>query len=712
MEFAVGIDLGTTNSVVARLDDHERPVVVPNGDGATTTPSVVCFQDGETLVGAEAKEMHSIGQWPVAAFFKRQMGDPHFVFHAEGVDHTATDLSAIVLRKLKSDAEAAVGVGIRHAVITVPAYFRHVEREATIEAGRAAGLDVLQIINEPTAAAIAYGAGRAHGDGGPLLVYDLGGGTFDVTLLELAYGEIRVRCSDGDKRLGGKDWDDRIIDFLGNRFRDDFGVDPLEDAESLADLRDQAEKAKKRLSAAEATTVSIVHDGCRECYRLTRERFEELTGDLLERTVSLTNRVVEDATLRPEEVNGVLFVGGSTRMPAVRHRIERAFGRPPRGDINEDEAVALGAAIVAAWRLAASNTDSSSFMLAGALKTLDVTNHSLGMIAVNADRSAYVNSIILPKNAEIPCEETRPYQQRTRPGGGNRVEVFMTQGETDRPDEVAYLGKYVVKDVPHLPSGVAIVDVTYCYDRNGTVEVSASARGSAEGLDVAVEDLPDDIPGRFLESPDSHVQEPEHLTAYLAFDLSGSMSGEPLREAKKAARGFLRNIDLGHCSLGVIAFSNCVQMMTEAIQNARTIERAIERLEVGETGWTNDAHPFDEIRRRLKGVPGRRFAIVLADGVWSCQERAIRAAKACHGDCIQVVAIGFGGADLDFLRAIASSEEASFFTGVSRLVETFSSIAQVLTETGGEPGSAGDADGSGQRLGFLSALRRGVSTDA
>jgi len=382
---AVGIDLGTTNSAIARLDAHGQPVVMPNVEGNSITPSVICFRDGEILVGDTAKEMQALGTWPVAAFFKRQMGDPLFLFHADGTDYTAADLSAVLLRKLKSDAEAHVNERITHAVITVPAYFRDGERKATIAAGAAAGLDGLQVINEPTAAAVAYGLSREQ-VGCRLMVYDLGGGTFDVTLLDLTKDGVRVRTSDGDHQLGGKDWDDRIIEFLAGRFKDEFGADPLEDAESLADLLIQAEDAKKKLTSFDSTTIAITHDGRRGRYQLDRAKFEEVTSDLMERTVSLTKRVLEDMRLRPKDIDGVLLVGGSTRMPMVHRFVEDAFGRPPMGGVNVDEAVALGAAVVAAEQMAHQKRGPSLFALRGPVKTIDVTNHSLGMIAVNADR--------------------------------------------------------------------------------------------------------------------------------------------------------------------------------------------------------------------------------------------------------------------------------------------------------------------------------------
>lgn len=702
MENAVGIDLGTTNSALARLDVHGKPVVAPSAERHPMTPSVVCFKDSEVLVGDAAKDMQALGMWPVAAFFKRQMGDPLFLFHAHGVDYTATDLSALVLGKLKTDAETHTGEQITHAVITVPAYFRDAERRATIAAGAAAGLEVLQVINEPTAAAVAYSLDRDE-TGKRLLVYDLGGGTFDVTILELTSDGVRVRTSDGDHQLGGKDWDDRIIEFLAGQFRDEFGVDPLEDAESLADLLVQAEEAKKRLTSVDTTTISITHDGRRGRYTFDRAKFEDITADFMERTVSLTTRALEDLKLLPADIDGVLLVGGSTRMPMVHRFIEEMFGRLPTTGINVDEAVALGAAVVAAEQMDPDQPTPATYALRGPVKTIDVTNHSLGMVAVNADQSAYVNSIILPKNTTIPCEEMRPYQHRTRSRGDNEIEVFMTQGESESPGEVAYVGRYVVHDVPHQQAGITVVDVTYRYDRSGTVQVTARTKESPQDLRITVEDLPNDVSNRFLVSPEL-LQASEHVTVYLAFDLSGSMSGDPLEEAKKAALGFLRNSDLSHCSIGIIAFGDSVRTKLTASQNARAIEKAIDALDVGETGYGNDTDPFEEVLSLLNGVDGRRFAIALADGVWYNQDEAIERARTCHSSDIEVIAIGFGSADSDFLREIASSDESSFLTSMSGLVETFSTIAQVITETGGGLIQL-DGGMDGGRLGMLSGIK-------
>ncbi|MEA2560973.1 MAG: molecular chaperone DnaK [Acidobacteriota bacterium] len=697
MSTAVGIDLGTTNSAIAHVDGHGRPVVLPNRFGEPITPSVVCFRKGEVLVGQEAKELQATGEPQVAAFFKRQMGVPNFVFYADGRDYTAIDLSALVLASLKRDAEQALGGKVTHAVITVPAYFRNPQREATIAAGRQAGLEVLQVINEPTAAAIAYGVRGAEREQ-TLLVYDLGGGTFDTTLLRLGHGEIRILNSEGDHELGGKDWDDRIVEFLGSRFASEHGADPLDDLESLADLQVRAEEVKKRLSTAESAPISLVHDGRRGRYELDRATFERITADLMERTIELTRKVLDDQKMKPAQVDGVLLVGGSTRLPMVHDFIQRAFGRPPMTGVNVDEAVALGAALVATERQA--DGAKPRFALGGVVKTIDVTNHSLGMIALNEDRASYLNSVILPKNTAIPCQKTQQYQHRTRRTGENFLEVYTTQGESGSPADVSYLGKYVLHDIPYADGGRTVIDVEYSYDESGTVKVTGRVQGKS--LRLTVEPLPPDVPERFLKPPEESV-EAVHVIAYLAFDLSGSMTGAPLAEAKKAAKSFLQNTNLDHCSIGIIAFADEVKVKLEASQDSREIKRAIDALSIGEVGGCNGAHPFDKVCSVLSQVDEPKFVITLADGVWSCQPEAIRSAKSCHAAGIESIAIGFGSADEKFLRAIASSDEASFFTSLGGLVETFTNIAQVLRDG---TSTAAPRPQGGSRFSFLGLGRR------
>jgi molecular chaperone DnaK len=708
MDKAIGIDLGTTNCAVAHIDANGRAVILPNADGEAITPSVICIRQGETLIGTEAKVLQRLGESNIAAFFKRQMGDSSFLLDLAGSVYTATDLSAMLLRRLKQDAAAALGMPVSAAVITVPAYFRQPEREATLQAGRDAGLEVLQVVNEPTAAAIAYGI-RAQGPERTILVYDLGGGTFDVTLLRLAEDEIRVLTSDGDRELGGKDWDLRLLDWLDSRFLDDHGIRPTDLAGGAGDLLVLAEEAKRRLTDTEATFVSIAQGGSRARYRLDRALFAELTADLLERTISLTSKVLDSQGLSAANLDGVLLVGGSTRMPMVQAFVRERLGHEPTKGVDVDQSVALGAAIVAAEQQdrRCGQAARPRFGLPAPVRMIDVTNHSLGMIALNADRSAYLNAIILPKDSAIPNAQTRPFQHRVRSGHAD-LEVYVTQGESDSPADVAYLGKYLIKQIPATPAGVTVLEIEYRYDHSGTVAVAAQVQATGQALTVCVEALPADVPARFLGAPQL-AEVPVQTTVYLVIDCSGSMDGTPLQQAKQAAHGFVEHLDLSHCAVGLIAFHDATTVLLAACANAKKIRSAINGLSIG--GGTS-ANPFEEVRKRLSGVEGARFAVVLTDGQWAGQGAAVRTAKACHVLEIGVVAIGFGSADEHFLKQIASTDEAGLLTDLSRLEETFATVAQVLTRAGGlspVPGSGTSGGpvggGAGTLLGLFTRRR-------
>lgn len=688
---AIGIDLGTTNSVVAVVEDS-GPVVLPNRHGGRLTPSVVWFDRDREVVGEVAREELRMGSLAVAAFFKRRMGDQAFRFEVSGTERTAVELSACVLRSLKEDAEQAIGHAVSDAVVTVPAYFHNPQREATLEAGHLAGLNILQLVNEPTAAAIAYGyTNKPSPSARRVLVYDLGGGTFDVTLLEIGPAGIQVLTSDGDAELGGKDWDARVVDFLTAQFHSEFGMNPWNNAVAIGDFWVAAEEAKRALTDRRETTVFVAHDGARGRYTLGRDEFEELCQDLVDRTFETVAAVLDSQGMGYSDVDELLLVGGSTRMPMVQAGLARIFGREPVHRVNVDEVVALGAAICAHGHGQAQGPTGLAALkpgetrgrglLIGSTRVIDVTPHSLGMIAINEDYSAYVNSIILPKDQPVPRRESRPYQHYTRPGEDNLLEVFMTQGEREAVDEVIYLGRYVIPQVPHDPLGTAIIDVDYCYDLSGAVKVAARLHSSGQALNVIIEPLPPDVPGRFLEPPPKPVI--PHVTVYLAFDLSGSMSGKPLVAAQKAACAFLEQIDLARCSLGILAVADRTATVLRACQNAAKIKSAIDSLSIGMVGYGNMAHPFDEAMTLLVSQPSPRFLIMLADGVWAHQPRAIRRAKALHEANIDVIAIGFGSVDTAFLQAVASCDEGSFLTSLSGLAHTFSSIAQVITQAQG-----------------------------
>jgi molecular chaperone DnaK len=685
----VGIDLGTTYSAVAHVNDEGDPELIPDAQGNPLTPSVVSFAGDAPVVGAAAKEDQEQGHPEVASFFKRSMGDQAFRLSFHGRQWTPVDLSALVLAHLKAQAEQALGEPVVQAVITVPEYFTSPQRTATIEAGRRAGLEVLKIISEPTAAALAYGLRPGAADREPrrVLVYDLGGGTFDISVVELTAKAIQVIAATGDHQLGGRDWDDRLALGIQQRFLRDTGADLFEDADA-GELLVRVEQLKRALSARRSAELRLPARAGNARYTVTRAEFEEMTRDLLERTGQLTEEALADARVSWAEVDGVLPVGGSTRMAMVRDWIERVSGRPPLGGVHPDQAVALGAAVQAALAL----EERSTLRLGSRRQVQDVVAHSLGMIAESEDRSRYLNSVLIGRNLPIPAERQRPYQFSVRGGDRDVLEVYLTQGETDDPRDCAYLGRYVVTGFPAGTHGPVVLDIAYRYDENAVVEVSAVERASGTTLEVQVEEVPSDVPERFL-GPPPQLQTRQPTTVYLAFDLSGSMTGQPLAEAKRAAESFVSQCDLTTTSVGMIAFSDRVHVDQRATRNVRAITRAIQGLTVGQTGGGNDGDPFEEILRLLRRAKGRRYAIVLADGVWAHQELAVKRAQRCHAEEIEIIAIGFGHADRTFLDRIASSTEQALFTDMNRLTDAFTTIARELTEQAGPSG-----DGAPRRI--------------
>lgn len=346
MERFIGIDLGTTYSSVSTIDEYGKPVIVNNRDGEPLTPSVIYFgPQGNIVVGSEAKEMLTACEENVAMFFKRNMGDDLFRFYANDREYTAQDLSAILLRKLKDDAEMALGGEVKNAVITVPAYFNDLQRSQTIEAGKLAGFNVLRIINEPTAAAITYGISRDRHQ--RMLVYDLGGGTFDVTVLDITSDIISVLATGGDHELGGKDWDDQLLLYVVDQFQQEFGIDPTESVEAYNDLEYECEKVKKMLSQKDSAVINVRCNGMRGRYTVTRELFEQLTEAQLNSTKTMTEHVLEEAGLTWADLDGALLVGGSTRMPMVERWVRQMSGKEPLRGVNVDWAVSQGAAIQA-----------------------------------------------------------------------------------------------------------------------------------------------------------------------------------------------------------------------------------------------------------------------------------------------------------------------------------------------------------------------------
>ncbi|AKG35780.1 molecular chaperone DnaK [Paenibacillus durus] len=472
MSKVIGIDLGTTNSCVAVMEGGEA-VVIPNPEGARTTPSVVGFKkDGERIVGETAKRQAITNPDRTIISIKRHMGTNHKET-IDGKDFSPQEISAMILQKLKSDAEAYLGQPVTQAVITVPAYFNDSQRQATKDAGKIAGLEVLRIVNEPTAAALAYGLEKSEDQ--TILVYDLGGGTFDVSILELGDGFFEVKATSGDNRLGGDDFDQKVIDFLVAEFKKEQGIDLSKDKAAVQRLKDAAEKAKKELSGVLTTTVSLpfitVVDGVPQHLEvnLTRAKFDELTADLVERTLGPTRQALSDAGMTPADLDKIVLVGGSTRIPAVQEAIKKLTGKEPHKGVNPDEVVALGAAVQAG-------------VLTGDVKDvvlLDVTPLSLGI-----ETAGGVFTKMIDRNTTIPTSKSQIFS--TFADNQPSVEIHVLQGERQMANGNKTLGRFMLSEIPPAPRGVPQIEVTFDIDANGIVNVSATDKGTNKSQKITI----------------------------------------------------------------------------------------------------------------------------------------------------------------------------------------------------------------------------------
>ena len=494
---AVGIDLGTTNSVVAVLEGGD-PVVIANAEGSRTTPSVVAFaKDGEVLVGEVAKRQAITNPGRTIRSVKRQMGTD-WKQDIDGKDYTAQEISARTLQKLKRDAEAYLGTAVDRAVITVPAYFDDAQRTATKEAGQIAGLEVLRIINEPTAAALAYGLDKDGADQ-TILVFDLGGGTFDVSVLEIGDGVFEVKATHGDTKLGGDDWDQAVIDWLVTSFRNDHGVDLAADAMAAQRLKEAAEKAKIELSQVQQTQINLPFVTATDAgplhldYTLSRAKFQELTADLLARCRTPFEQAVKDAGLTRGEVDHVILVGGSTRMPAVVELAKEIAGRDPSKNVNPDEVVAIGAAVQAG-------------VLVGEVKDvllLDVTPLSLGI-----ETKGGVMTRLIERNTTIPIQRTEVFT--TAEDSQPSVDIHVLQGEREMSQFNKTLGKFQLVGLPPAPRGTPQIEVTFDIDANGIVHVSAKDRATDNEQSMTItgqSSLNKDVIDQMVRDAEAHADE-------------------------------------------------------------------------------------------------------------------------------------------------------------------------------------------------------------
>ena len=469
----IGIDLGTTNSCVAVMEGGE-PVVITNSEGARTTPSVVSFQaNGERLVGQIAKRQAITNPEHTIISIKREMGTDHKT-KIDDKTYSPQEISAMILQKIKADAEAYLGETVTQAVITVPAYFNDAERQATKDAGRIAGLEVLRIINEPTAASLAYGLDKTE-QNEKIFVYDLGGGTFDVSILELGDGVFEVLSTNGDTHLGGDDFDQKIIDYIANDFKAQYGIDLRNDKSAVQRLKEAAEKAKIELSSSMQTNINlpfITADATGPKHidmNLTRAKFNELTHDLVQRSIEPMKKALSDAGLSISQIDKVILVGGSTRIPAVQEAVKNFTGKEPSKGVNPDECVAMGAAIQAG-------------VLTGEVKDvllLDVTPLTLGIETLGG-----VATPLIERNTTIPAKKSQVFS--TAADGQTSVEIHVVQGERQMAADNKTLGRFTLSGIAPAPRGIPQIEVTFDIDANGIVKVSAMDKGTGKEANITI----------------------------------------------------------------------------------------------------------------------------------------------------------------------------------------------------------------------------------
>lgn len=685
----VGIDLGTTYSTFATFENGKINILKNSRDSATT-PSVVSVENGKILIGDDAKEYQRQGNTNTVAFYKSRMGDSSYAAYLDGNEYSAADLSAIFLASMKKDIEESNDVIIDHAVITVPAYFNDKQREATLLAGKKAGLNVVKIINEPTSAIIAYGL--ADGKDKTVMVYDLGGGTFDVTIASIKGNRISVLSTNGNHQLGGKDWDEQLLSIVGEQMSSQLGVNIEDYPEDYTEIMVHCEEIKKRLTVMDKASMNLSCDGRTAKVEVTRKEFDERTNGLLQETFDLVDvcfQEIAESTGKPfswKNLDEVVLVGGSTRMPQVKERIKQEYKKEPvTKNINVDTIVASGAAMQvqlslhSKLSLTVAKKDERTGKISLSSLTLqntsiqDITAHGLGMISKDAQGRNFVNSIIIPKNSRVNQVFSKNYEFK-----GDKLEVYCLQGENRDPVANDLLGYYVISG---MKKGLSDrIQVNYLYNSNGIVEVSSvdsvgnKLNAERKDCDLTIEEILAKLKKQEEDSIKAMKRQAVEVT--LAIDVSGSMYGEPIELAKREAKKFLGKFqNINNVKISFAIFADQFKYLAKHTSDFKKVDQSIDKCLEADVGSCNYCCPIGSCFHDYS-LEGNRFLIILTDGCWVHPQAEIRNATEAKKLGIQIYAIGFGDADEDFLNKISTS--GGFKIDLSELSKAFDKVASSI----------------------------------
>lgn len=581
----VGIDLGTTRSAVASVE-NEEPKILENAEGERVTPSIVAFDDGERLVGKPAKNQMLTNEENTIRSIKRHMGEDYEVT-LEGENYTPQEISSMILQKLKQDAEDKLGDDVEKAVITVPAHFDDTQRQATKDAGEIAGLEVERILNEPTAAALAYGLDEKGEQ--TVLVYDFGGGTFDVTVLEMGDGIYEVQSTEGDNDLGGDDFDERIVEWIVDNFEDENDIDLSDNEEAMQRIRENAEEAKKELSSRKSARINIpfIHQEDGETYNLdmelTRSKFEELIEDLVERTTEPTETAIEDADISKSDIDEVILVGGSTRVPSVQEHVQAITGHEPNKEVSPDEAVAMGAAIQAG----SISGEMDDILL------LDVAPLSLGV-----EVKGGLTETLIEKNTTIPAEESKTFT--TAQSNQTMVTVNVVQGEREMAKDNKSLGQFNLEGIPPAPAGQPQIEVTFEIDADGILNVSAEEQQSGEEASITIDDtsrLDEDEIEEMKEEAEKHAEEDERRREFIE---TKNKADQMISQAETQMENFEEEVE----DSVIEGIEDAIENLEEAREEADDIEDLEEATEHLDSAIEDLESELQQIGQEMYGGEG------------------------------------------------------------------------------------------------------------